>query len=89
MEQLTTGWFIPKATDICPHCGDTNFNETDRLCISCNHDHPEHNTLDCEQFCHRQEARAGMDDCPYCSSPEGWDACPIHRDGTPDNTNSD
>jgi hypothetical protein len=21
--------------------------------------------------------------CPYCSKPEGWDACPIHRDGTP------
>jgi hypothetical protein len=21
--------------------------------------------------------------CPYCSRPEGWDACPIHRDGTP------
>lgn len=21
--------------------------------------------------------------CPYCTQPEGWDACPIHRDGTP------
>ena len=20
-------------------------------------------------------------DCPYCSRPEGWDACPVHRDG--------
>jgi len=19
--------------------------------------------------------------CPYCSMPQGWDACPIHRDG--------
>lgn len=19
--------------------------------------------------------------CPYCSRPEGWDACPVHRDG--------
>lgn len=19
--------------------------------------------------------------CPYCSNPEGWDACPVHRDG--------
>lgn len=19
--------------------------------------------------------------CVYCSRPEGWDACPIHRDG--------
>ena len=29
------------------------------------------------------EAKAGadMDDCPYCSNPEGWDACPVHRDG--------
>lgn len=22
-----------------------------------------------------------LDPCPYCSRPEGWDACPIHRDG--------
>jgi hypothetical protein len=21
--------------------------------------------------------------CPHCSRPEGWDACPVHRDGTP------
>lgn len=21
--------------------------------------------------------------CPYCDRPEGWDACPVHRDGTP------
>lgn len=21
--------------------------------------------------------------CPYCSRPEGWDACPVHRDGQP------
>jgi hypothetical protein len=19
-------------------------------------------------------------ECPYCTRPEGWDACPIHRD---------
>jgi hypothetical protein len=19
--------------------------------------------------------------CPYCELPQGWDACPIHRDG--------
>ena len=19
--------------------------------------------------------------CPYCALPDGWDACPIHRDG--------
>lgn len=26
------------------------------------------------------------DTCP-CSYPEGWDACPVHRDGAPaDNT---
>lgn len=52
-EQLAIGWFVPTGTDRCPHCGDTNFNEADRLCISCNHDHPEHDTLDCEQFCRR------------------------------------
>jgi hypothetical protein len=22
-------------------------------------------------------------DCPYCRNPEGWDACPVHRDGVP------
>lgn len=34
------------------------------------------------------EAKAGedMDDCPYCSNPEGWDACPVHRDGSPIST---
>jgi hypothetical protein len=21
--------------------------------------------------------------CPHCAKPEGWDACPIHRDGAP------
>lgn len=21
--------------------------------------------------------------CPYCDRPEGWDACPVHRDGIP------
>jgi hypothetical protein len=21
--------------------------------------------------------------CPYCNRPEGWDACPVHRDGIP------
>jgi hypothetical protein len=20
-----------------------------------------------------------IQDCPYCTRPEGWDACPIHR----------
>jgi len=27
--------------------------------------------------------KAGKEDtpCPYCSNPEGWDACPVHRDG--------
>jgi len=36
------------------------------------------------------EAKAAQDQdtpCPYCSNPEGWNACPIHRDGdhtTPD-----
>jgi len=24
--------------------------------------------------------------CPYCSNPEGWDACPVHRDGTPESS---
>lgn len=19
--------------------------------------------------------------CPYCELPQGWDACPVHRDG--------
>lgn len=32
------------------------------------------------------EAKAGQQDqdatCP-CSYPEGWDACPVHRDGVP------
>lgn len=37
------------------------------------------------------EAKAAREDqdtpCPYCSNPEGWDACPVHRDGAPaDNT---
>jgi len=35
---------------------------------------------------HHLEAKAGQEPCP-CSNPEGWDACPIHRDGehtTPD-----
>jgi hypothetical protein len=61
MEQLAigrfnpaeVGWFVPEGTDICPHCGDTNFIDTDRLCISCNHHHPEHDSLDCERFCVR------------------------------------
>lgn len=31
------------------------------------------------------ETKAKQDTpCPYCSNPEGWDACPIHRDGTLD-----
>lgn len=21
--------------------------------------------------------------CPYCSNPEGWDACPVHPHGAP------
>lgn len=24
----------------------------------------------------------GNVECPYCSRPEGWDACPVHRNGT-------
>lgn len=52
--QLTVGWFVPEGTDVCPHCGDTNFNEADRLCISCNHDHPDHHIpMDCEHFCRK------------------------------------
>lgn len=49
------GWFVPEGTDICPHCGDQNFHKADRLCISCNHDHPDHHIpLDCEHFCRRK-----------------------------------
>lgn len=22
-----------------------------------------------------------LEPCPYCVLPEGWDACPVHRDG--------
>ncbi|MEU5157327.1 hypothetical protein [Glycomyces sp. NPDC021274] len=50
------GWFVPEGTDICPYCGDQNFHEADRLCISCNHDHPEHHiSQDCEHFCREKK----------------------------------
>ena len=35
-----------------------------------------HHALD-----NREHEEASMDDCPYCTLPDGWDACPIHRDG--------
>lgn len=28
-----------------------------------------------------EEGRQPQFGCPYCSLPDGWDACPIHRDG--------
>jgi hypothetical protein len=29
----------------------------------------------------REQEEASMEPCPYCTLPDGWDACPIHRDG--------
>lgn len=51
------GYFVPVGTDQCPNCGDQNFHESDRLCISCNHDHPEHGPLECRQFCRTTSTR--------------------------------
>ncbi len=59
-EEPHVGFFVPTDTEICPHCGDQNHNRTDRLCISCNHHHPEHTRSDCEQFC-RFIRRAAQD----------------------------
>jgi len=38
---------------------------------------------------HHLETKSRQDPgtpCPYCSNPEGWDACPAHRDGALDHT---
>jgi hypothetical protein len=40
------GWYVPAGQDICPRCGDQNFHETERICITCTPDHPDHDPED-------------------------------------------
>jgi ribosomal protein L37E len=37
----TPGFYVPAGQHHCPHCGDTNFEEVTRLCMTCTYpDHP-------------------------------------------------
>lgn len=42
----TPGWYVPAGQDICPRCGDQNYDDADRICITCTPDHPDHDPED-------------------------------------------
>lgn len=40
------GWCVPTGQDNCPRCGDTNFEDDTRVCITCTSEHPSHDPRD-------------------------------------------
>jgi hypothetical protein len=41
-QEMVVGWLVPPGTDICPRCGDQNYEASTRECITCTPGLPGH-----------------------------------------------